>query len=42
MTTDFYRLDPQNALLFLEAQLEVFKQMQGQNENFHLIVMGDN
>jgi hypothetical protein len=32
-----YRLDPQNALLFLEAQLEVFKQMQGQNENFHLV-----
>ena len=32
-----YRNDPRNALLFLEAQLEVYKQMAGNNERFHLI-----
>jgi hypothetical protein len=32
-----YRTDPRNALLFLEAQLEVFRQIEGQNERFHLV-----
>lgn len=32
-----YRMDPRNAILFLEAQLEVFRQLQGQNERFHLV-----
>lgn len=32
-----YRNDPRNALLFLEAQFEVFKQLEGKNERFHLI-----
>jgi hypothetical protein len=32
-----YRQDMKNAVLFLEAQLEVFKQMEGQNERFHLV-----
>ncbi len=32
-----YRMDPRNAVLFLEAQLEVFRQLQGNNERFHLV-----
>jgi hypothetical protein len=32
-----YRTDPRNALLFLEAQLEVFRQIEGQNDKFHLV-----
>jgi hypothetical protein len=32
-----YRTDPRNAVLFLEAQLEVYKQIQGQNDKFHLV-----
>lgn len=31
-----YRTDPRNALLFLEAQFEVYKQLEGRNENFNL------
>lgn len=32
-----YRSDPRNALLFLEAQTEVYRQMQGGNDTFHLV-----
>lgn len=32
-----YRLDPRNAMFFLEAQLETYRQLEGRNENFHLI-----
>lgn len=32
-----YRSDPRNAVLFLEAQTEVYKQLQGGNDDFHLV-----
>lgn len=32
-----YRSDPRNAVLFLEAQTEVYKQLEGQNDKFHLV-----
>ena len=31
-----YRQDPHNAILFLEGQLEVYRQIQGENERFNL------